>query len=215
MTSTDRRHEANRRLFEAWQHPAGTSVLVKRANGETLRTRTTGCAFWSNGGAYVTVEGIPGNTAMRRISIAKVKVPAARIRAKQAPTKTERMLGRPVAVPRVRFRRHRTPLSLLRAFFKPMGVRPEDIQEAPAMLADTKCFGMWAFAETLASPPVIHYWHEKDANPLHLAMLLGHEVGHISGKKLRSRRNDWREELRADEYGAAAYLALRQVLGRR
>lgn len=125
-----------------------------------------------------------------------------------------RILGRPVAVPVVRFRRHRTPLSLLCAFFRPMGVRPEDIEETPRMLADTKRFGMWAFAETRASPPVIHYWHAKDANPLRLAMLLGHEVGHISGRKLRSRRNAWREELRADEYGAAAYLALKQVLSK-
>lgn len=138
----------------------------------------------------------------------------ARTKTKRPATTAIRMLGRPVAVPVVRFRRHRTPLSLLRAFFRPMGVRPEDIQETPRMLADTKRFGMWAFAATRESPPVIHYWHAKGANLLHLAMLLGHEVGHLSGRKLRSRRNDWREELRADEYGAAAYLALRQVLRR-
>lgn len=73
MTSTDRRHAENRRLFEAWPHPAGTPCVVRRANGKMLKTCTTGAAFMSGGGAYVTVEGIPGNTALRRVALAKGK----------------------------------------------------------------------------------------------------------------------------------------------
>lgn len=71
--STERRHEENQRLFFGWNHPVGTPVLVRRANGTTLRTVTTSRSFTLSGGAYVTVEGIPGNTALRRVSLLKVR----------------------------------------------------------------------------------------------------------------------------------------------
>ena len=121
------------------------------------------------------------------------------------------------ALPRVHFVRHRTPQSLGRAFFGPMGAKPEDIAEWPAMLASIREMGVWAFVETEKKTPVVHWWASARADRLRVAYVLGHEVGHISGRPLRSRRNDWREELRADEYGAAAFLAFREVakLGRR
>ncbi len=72
--------------------------------------------------------------------------------------------------------------------------------------------GAWAFAGRRPKGSVVHYWAAPSVSPLHLAYILGHEVGHVSGKQLRSRRNAWREELRADEYGAAAYLSLKHVL---
>lgn len=78
MTSNKRRYEADHRLFVAWSYPPGTPVIVKRANGATLRTHTTSPAFMGEVGAYVTVEGIPGNTALRRVSIQRA---AARIQA--------------------------------------------------------------------------------------------------------------------------------------
>jgi hypothetical protein len=103
-----------------------------------------------------------------------------------------------------------------RAFFGPMDAKPEDIQEWPGMLEGIRSMGVWAFCETRAKPcPVVHYWASPDADKAHVAYVLGHEVGHISGRPLRSRRNAWAEELRADEYGAAAYLAMRHVLGRK
>lgn len=118
-------------------------------------------------------------------------------------------------LPRVRIVRHRTVRALCMAFFQGMGVRrPEDIQEYPEMRETIRRDGVWAFVATRSSPPVINYWAARDADPLHVAYVLGHEVGHISGKRLRSRRNEWREEARADEYGAAAFLAMRHVLRR-
>lgn len=68
-TSTERRHERNRRAFEAWPHPPEMPVLVRRANGKALKTRTLTNAFMSDGGAYVVVDGIPGNTALWRVSL--------------------------------------------------------------------------------------------------------------------------------------------------
>lgn len=83
------------------------------------------------------------------------------------------------------------------------------------MLRGIREMGVWAFCDTWAKPsPIIHYWAHQRANRLHVAYVLGHEVGHISGRKLRSRRNSWREEMRADEYGAAVFLAMREILGR-
>lgn len=118
-------------------------------------------------------------------------------------------------VPRVRFKRHRTPRSILRAYFRPMKMAPEDVQETPAMEKGMVQTGAWAFVASRRKVPVIHYWASRHVEPLHLAYILAHEVGHVSGRPLRARRNAWREECRADEYGAAAFLALEQVLGRR
>ncbi|WP_141328330.1 hypothetical protein [Myxococcus sp. AB025B] len=93
-----------------------------------------------------------------------------------------------------------------------MGLRPRDVAEWPDMRQGILNMGARAFAGRRPGGAVIHYWAAPDVAPLHLAYILGHEVGHVSGKQLRSRRNTWREELRADEYGAAAYLALKHVL---
>lgn len=120
--------------------------------------------------------------------------------------------GFPRALPAVLFERHATARSLVNAHLAPMGGFDE-IEEAPALLRAVEEVGLWAFCDTLAKPcPVVHYWHAEGVDRGHLAYVLGHEVGHVSGRPLRSPRNAWREELRADEYGAAAYLALQHVL---
>jgi hypothetical protein len=93
-----------------------------------------------------------------------------------------------------------------------MGLRPRDVVEWPDMRQGILNMGAWAFAGRRPGVSVIHYWAAPHVDSLHLAYFLGHEVGHVSGKQLRSRRNAWREEMRADEYGAAAYLALKHVL---
>lgn len=136
-------------------------------------------------------------------------------RAKATNAKAVVIGGAPRALPLVTFRRHRSPMSLLKAFFIPMGAHPRDVRETPDMLEDIRVSGVWAFCETKAkSAPVVHYWHAPGMDRLHLAYILGHEVGHISGRPLESRRKAWDEELRADQYGAAAYLAARHVFGR-
>lgn len=131
---------------------------------------------------------------------------------KGSPQQAVVILNGPRPLPQVRFRRHRSARALLDEFFRDMGGF-DNIREAPAMLATTLEEGLWAFAATRAKPcPVVHYWARRDVDRLKLAFVLGHEVGHVSGRPLKSRRNDWREELRADEYGAAAFLAMREVL---
>lgn len=70
MTSTERRHERDRELLEQWAGiHTGTRVRVKRANGDTLKTEILLGPYSVNGsGAYVLVRGIPGNTALHRVT---------------------------------------------------------------------------------------------------------------------------------------------------
>lgn len=123
-----------------------------------------------------------------------------------AKVEVTRVGGLPLRVPKVRFKRHRTARALAGAFFKPMGGFRN-------IVADIVHNGMWAFVDRRAKPsPLVHYWHEADANPFHLAYMLGHEIGHVSGRPLVSKRRGWKEEARADAYGAAAMLAFKRVV---
>lgn len=141
------------------------------------------------------------------------------------PASTASIAGRVVSLPAVRFVRHRTATAIVRMFLggdlRNGGMEGVDAEGKTVRVGGQRIvehvqdLGLWAWAATEESPPVIHYWHRPGVDRLHLAALLGHEVGHLSGKPLRSRRNDWREELRADGYAAATYLALKQVLGKR
>lgn len=116
--------------------------------------------------------------------------------------------GMPRGLPDIRFRRYRTARALVVAFFKPMG-RMRDLEGSGGMLKAVEELDVWAFASR--NERVVRYWARPDANPLHVAYVLGHEVGHLSGRPYKSRRKDWAEEMRADEYGAAAFLALREA----
>lgn len=72
MTTTARRHEKNREAVVAWTHPIGTRVDVRRANGESLTTVTESTAFLVDGAhAFIRVRGIPGNTRLDRVTVAK------------------------------------------------------------------------------------------------------------------------------------------------
>lgn len=67
--STKRRHDKAQALYEKRRHwPLGTPVTVCRANGGTLVTVTESHVFRHEGGAYVRVSGIPGNTRLDRVT---------------------------------------------------------------------------------------------------------------------------------------------------
>lgn len=67
--STKRRHERALALYrECRLWPLGQSVMVHRDNGETLATVTESAVWYTRGGAYVRVRGIPGNTRLARVS---------------------------------------------------------------------------------------------------------------------------------------------------
>jgi inhibitor of KinA sporulation pathway (predicted exonuclease) len=71
MTSTERRARRDAALLEAWCAwcVMGMRVTVQRANGEHLKTTLTRLPFRVNGrGAYVQVDGLPGNVALHRVS---------------------------------------------------------------------------------------------------------------------------------------------------
>lgn len=71
MTTTKRRHEKARALYEACRGwPPMTPVTVKRANGLLLESVTESRAWLTPaGGAYVRVYGIPGNTRLDRVTL--------------------------------------------------------------------------------------------------------------------------------------------------
>lgn len=135
-----------------------------------------------------------------------------------------RVLIRPKPL-KVRFKRHPTPESVLRAFVRPMKGRLADLvfsggymrdgSEAPEvsaeeMLGAIREQGLWGFAATKSKPPVIHYWREDDTSPELLAVFLGHELGHCAGFAL----DDVEEEWRADTYGEVAKLVWQEMLRR-
>lgn len=81
--------------------------------------------------------------------------------------------------------------------------------------------GMWAFVVREPKKiPVVHYWHDGRRSLVELTFMLGHELGHVSGKKSM----DWMwdggdaesaEEARANEYGRVAALVVKHVFKRR
>lgn len=70
MSTTKRRDARDAALLKEWSGtPIGQRVTVQRANGEELKTVTLTSPFALDGrGAYVRVEGVPGNTHLRRVS---------------------------------------------------------------------------------------------------------------------------------------------------
>lgn len=106
---------------------------------------------------------------------------------------------------KVKWVRWKSAEDIIHRFFRGMNMRKpaEDIVEYPMMLESLQRDKMWAFVDSKATPAVVHYWCDG-VDPLELAFMLGHELGHLSGKPLVSRRNFLREELRANEYGAVA-----------
>lgn len=113
----------------------------------------------------------------------------------------------------IHWKRHRTIMSILRAFFggDPREFVAQDGAGQDLDIASTiRNEGMWAFVETKRKPPLVHWWHDGKRSTKELAHLLGHEVGHITGKPLKSGMS---EELRADEYGRVAALVVQKLSG--
>lgn len=71
MTSagTKRRTQRDAELLAQWTGTTiGTKVTVHRANGSFLKTVTLSDPFSLHAGAYVRVQGIAGNTHLRRVT---------------------------------------------------------------------------------------------------------------------------------------------------
>lgn len=73
---------------------------------------------------------------------------------------------------------------------------------------------MWAYVDvpegkdSKKNPCIIHYWHRKDQHPLQVALLLGHELGHIADGGPKYDPGDKLEEDRADEFARVAQESL-------
>lgn len=81
--------------------------------------------------------------------------------------------------------------------------------DAARMALDIEAHGMWACVNTKSKVPVVHYWHDSRRTLEEVAFMLGHELGHVSGKPVK--RGGWAEEHRADEYGAVARLVTKEL----
>lgn len=140
----------------------------------------------------------------------------------------ENALGRVLRKPKplqVKFKRHRTPESVVRAFVLPAlgkngklsdiefgGGYLHDGSEAPNwdsadMVQAIREMGLWGFAATKSKPPVIHYWTDGKRPLGEVVAFLGHELGHCTGASL----DDVEEEWRADTYAEVAVLVLREL----
>lgn len=110
-----------------------------------------------------------------------------------------------------RFVRHRSAVSLVREKLRDqiesvgeVGAYYDSIHDGPISFEELRrailSSGMWAFVRIFDGNAVIH-WYAKRAIPLQrVAQMLGHELGHISGKQ----RSGLVEEMRADQYGDVA-----------
>lgn len=123
-------------------------------------------------------------------------------------------------VPKFRFKRHRSPESVLQAYVSPptmkMKVKLSDVEfcdergkpqdSASSMAAMVRSQGLWGFVETRAKPPIVHFWHDGKRSERELIHFFGHEMGHCMGKPLK---DGWPEENRADDYGFVASMAVK------
>lgn len=133
------------------------------------------------------------------------------------------MIGDTVPV-QCKFIRHETAESLVDAYFKDDYQNDEGRYEGfqavggdaialtkEQILTAVKGQGRWAFAET--DTREIHYWSDPSrTSAAGLAFLLGHEVGHLTGKE---DPDDWEEEVRADTYGSAVITVLEHIIASR
>ena len=101
------------------------------------------------------------------------------------------------------FVRHEGPVTLIKA---------SDFKNKKRKLKSIRRDGMWAFVEippeSLGQPCEVHYWHRANKSPLDVAMMLGHELGHIGDGGPKEELGYRGEEDRADEFGLAAEGAL-------
>lgn len=124
---------------------------------------------------------------------------------------------KPIAI---KFVRLKTPHGIARAFaestLRDAGVpRNEwrDCEESPPrseMVKSIRAEGFWGFCDTKRN--VVRYWAAPNLPRWKLLYLLGHEVGHASGKPVRGMIA---EENRANTYGAAVESVFRHLSGKR
>lgn len=117
---------------------------------------------------------------------------------------------------KIRWKRMKSPEAAARAYLRPMGKLSEllidtgfseggeriDLNKgAPAlqvMAEGIRAQGMWGYADTKTG--IIRYWHDGKRTARELATLFGHELGHLTGQRLKG----CAEEKRADMFGAVA-----------
>ena len=125
-----------------------------------------------------------------------------------------------------RVKRHRSATSIVREFLGPqLAVLPEELVWVPAhpsypddagftyddLLKAVRRQKHWAFVRVPDDPKqlaVVHYFASDDVSLADVAKMLGHELGHISGKNLR---DPAKEEERADRYGTVAAEVLKML----
>ncbi len=122
------------------------------------------------------------------------------------------------ALPKFRFRRHRTAASVFRMYCRNPEKPKEKVRLADIDFGDgisgvhaarsIRACGFWGFTETLAKPPIIHYWHDGKQTHEQMLIFFAHEMGHCMGKPIKGKQF-WPEEERADEYAAVAVLAMK------
>lgn len=114
---------------------------------------------------------------------------------------------------KVKWVEHRSARAICKAYFH---IDPLDVSEIDGFLSGGDFLkaiiaeGKWAFVETKPKIPVVHYWQDGKRSRDEMAFMLGHELGHVSGKQ--NKRSPIGEEIRADEYGDVVMTVLRRLV---
>lgn len=106
------------------------------------------------------------------------------------------------------YHRHGSARSLIEA----SGIKGKKKREQK--LARVKRDGMWAYVIVPAdgSKCEIHFWTRADQDPRSVAMMIGHELGHIADGGPKDHLGYHGEENRADEFGRTAQETLTCLL---
>lgn len=104
------------------------------------------------------------------------------------------------ALPHV-YVRHRDPATLVKEFMGRRSVYKDVFggRHTPEeWLRSVRKYGRWAFVRIVKGEATIHWYAAARISDRQVAHMLGHELGHITGRRLK---NKVEEELRADAFG--------------
>jgi hypothetical protein len=122
------------------------------------------------------------------------------------------VVGSRYASLRVRWVEHASASAIVRSYRNGIAraakVKARDLMGMDEMAEQIAALDIWAYCDSLPKTPVIHYRFTFAVTTEEISFMLGHEVGHLSGKTVRSA---WAEEDRADTYGRAVVTVMRKL----
>ena len=112
---------------------------------------------------------------------------------------------------RPEWRKHRTASAIIKAYVKDLAQLGSEVVSTSSkpreFTKEIESRGMWAYV-VVGAVPVVHYWAAPSQSEDQIAFMLGHELGHVTGKPYK---NAGMEEDRADLFGSVAAEVVRRL----